>query len=170
MKTLQDLFLDQLADMYDAEHRILKALPKMIKAATCSKVQAALQDHLKETEGQVVKLERAFESVGKKAESQKCKATVGILDEGDEMASDFKGSPAINAAVIAACQKVEHYEIATYGCLREWAQLLGFDEAASLIEEILEEEKAADDTLTDLAREGKNEEARTEAAEPHAHR
>jgi ferritin-like metal-binding protein YciE len=163
MKTLQDLFLDQLSDMYDAEQRIVRALPKMAKAATCAKLQTALQDHLRETEGQITKLEQAFESVGHKPEAQKCKATVGILDEGDEMASDFKGSPAINAAVIAACQKVEHYEIATYGCLREWAQTLGYDEAAGLIEEILEEEKAADDTLTDLAH-AKNEEARAEVA------
>ena len=164
MKTLEDLFFDQLADMYDAEQRIAKALPKMIKAATCAKVQEALQNHLGETEGQISKLEEAFESIGKKAEAHKCKATVGILDEGDELASDFKGSPAINAAVIAACQKVEHYEIATYGCLHEWAELLGHDEAASLIEEILEEEKAANDKLTELARTGKNEEALVETA------
>lgn len=162
MKILQDLFLDQLSDMYDAEQRIVRALPKMVKAATCSKLQAAFENHLRETEGHVTKLEQAFASIGQDAEGQKCKATVGILDEGDEMASDFKGSPAINAALIAAGQKVEHYEIATYGCLHEWAQLLGYDEAAGLLEEILEEEKAADETLTDLAREGKNEEARVE--------
>lgn len=149
--------------MYDAEQRIVRALPKMVKAATCSKLQAAFESHLRETEGHVTKLEQAFESIGEKAEAQKCKATVGILDEGDEMASDFKGSPAINAALIAAGQKVEHYEIATYGCLHEWAQVLGYDDAAALIEEILEQEKAADEKLTELAQE-KNEQALTETA------
>ena len=163
MKSLQDLFLSQLSDMYDAEQRIVRALPKMSNAATCSKLQAAFENHLRETEGHVSKLEQVFESIGEKPKSQKCKATVGLLDEGDEMASDFKGSPAINAALVAAGQKVEHYEIATYGCLREWAQLLGHDEAVGLIEEILEEEKAADETLTELAH-AKNEEARTEVA------
>ncbi len=163
MKTLQDLFLDQLADMYDAEQRILRALPKMAKNATCPKLRAAFEKHLKETEGHTTKLEQAFASIGQDANSQKCKATVGILDEGGEMASDFTGSPAVNAALIAAGQKVEHYEIATYGCLREWAQVLGYEEAARLIEEILEEEKAADEMLTELAHD-KNEEGRAEAA------
>jgi ferritin-like metal-binding protein YciE len=161
MKSLQDLFLSQLADMYDAEQRIVRALPKLSRAATCGKLQAAFENHLRETEGHVSKLEQVFESIGQKPTSQKCKATVGLLDEGEEMASDFKDTPAINAALVAAGQKVEHYEIASYGCLREWAQLLGYDEAVSLIEEILEEEKTADETLTELAH-AKNEEARVE--------
>src|SRR5271168_4845541 len=93
MKTLEDLFLDQLADVYDAEQRIVRALPKMVKVATCAKLKTALNDHLKETEGHVTRIEQAFQSLGKKPEAQKCRATVGILDEGDELASDFKSSP-----------------------------------------------------------------------------
>ena len=160
MKTLQDLFLDELADMYDAEHRIVRALPKLIKAATCTQLQAALQKHLKETHGQIAKLEQVFKSIGEKAKGKKCEAAVGLLKEGDEIAAEFKGSPAINAALISAGQKVEHYEIASYGCLHEWAGVLGHEEAAGLLQEILDEEKAADETLTELARSGDNEEAR----------
>jgi ferritin-like metal-binding protein YciE len=164
MKTLKDLFLDELADMYDAERRIARALPKIVKAATCTRLQAALQSHLKETQGQITKLETVFRSIGEKTKGKKCEATVGLLEEGDEIAADFKGSPAINAALIAAAQKVEHYEIASYGCLHEWAGLLGHQEASGLLREILDQEKGADEKLTELARSGNNEEARD--AEP----
>jgi len=160
MKTLEDLFLDQLMDMYDAEHRIVRALPKMVKAATCDHLKAALKKHQKETQGQITNLERVFKSIGEKAKAKKCEATVGLLDEGEEMAREFKGSPAINAALIAAGQKVEHYEIASYGCLHEWAGLLGHDEAADLLKENLDQEKAADEALTEIARSEDNEEAR----------
>lgn len=159
-KTLKELFLGKLADIYDAEHRIVRALPKMVKAATCTRLQAALQKHLKETQGQITKLNQVFKSIGEKAKGKKCEATVGLLEEGDEIASEFKGSPAINAALISAGQKVEHYEIASYGCLHEWAGLLGHEKAAGLLEEILNQEKAANETLTELARTGNNEEAR----------
>ena len=159
MKTLKDLFLDELADMYDAERRVVKALPKMAKAATCPDLRAAILSHLKETEGHVKKLEQVFQSFDEKAKGQTCEATVGLLEEGDEIAADFKGSPAINAALISAAQKVEHYEMASYGCLHEWAGLLGNPEAAALLEEILEEEKAANESLTELARASSNEEA-----------
>ena len=151
--------MDELADMYDAEHRIIKALPKMAKAATCDDLKAAIQSHLKETEGQVKKLEQVFQSFGVKARGKKCEATVGLLEEGDEIAADFKGSPAINAALISAAQKVEHYEMASYGCLHEWAGLLGNEKAAGLLQEILDEEKTANEKLTELARAGNNEEA-----------
>ena len=160
MKTLKDLFLDELADMYDAERRIARALPKIVKAATCSRLQEAVQSHWKETQGQITKLERVFRSIGEKAKGKKCEATVGLLEEADETAANFKGSPAINAALIAAAQKVEHYEIASYGCLHEWAELLGHEEASRLLKEILVQEKSADGTLTELARSGNNEEAR----------
>lgn len=160
MKTLQTLFLDELADMYDAEQRIVRALPKMTKAATSTRLQAALQKHLKETQGQIANLEQVFKSIGEKAKGKKCEATVGLLEEGDEIAAEFKGSPAINAALIAAAQKVEHYEIASYGCLHEWAGLLGHDEAAALLKENLDQEKGADEALTQIARSGNNEEAR----------
>jgi ferritin-like metal-binding protein YciE len=159
MKTLKDLFMDELADMYDAEHRIVKALPKMAKAATCPDLKAAIQSHLKETEGHVKKLEQVFQAFDEKAKGKKCEATVGLLEEGDEIAAEFKGSPAINAALISAAQKVEHYEMASYGCLHEWAGLLGNEKAAGLLQEILDEEKAANEKLTELARAGNNEEA-----------
>ncbi len=165
MKTLKDLFLNELADMYDAERRIVKALPKMAKAATCDELKAAIQSHLKETEGHVKKLEQVFQCFDVKAKGQTCEATVGLLAEGDEIAAEFKGSPAINAALIAAAQKVEHYEMASYGCLHEWAGLLGNPEAAGLLQEILDEEKAANESLTDLARAGKNQEALGESNE-----
>jgi ferritin-like metal-binding protein YciE len=159
MKTLNDLFLDELADMYDAEHRIIKALPKLAKAASCDELKQAFLSHLKETEGHVKKLEQVFKSCGKKARGKTCEATVGLLKEGDEIAAEFKGSPAINAALISAAQKVEHYETASYGCLREWAGLLDNPEAVGLLQEILGEEEAANDKLTKLARAGSNEEA-----------
>jgi len=159
MKTLKDLFLDELADMYDAERRIVKALPKMAKAATSAELKNAIQSHLKETQGHVKKLEQVFQSFDEKAKGQTCEATVGLLEEGDEIAADFKGSPAINAALISAAQKVEHYEMASYGCLHEWAGLLGNKEAAGLLREILDEEKTANEVLTALARASSNEEA-----------
>ncbi len=165
MKTLKDLFLDELADMYDAEKRILKALPKLAKAATSDDLKEAIQAHLKETEGHVTKLEQVFQSLDEKPTGKTCEATVGLLKEGDEIAAEFKDSPAINAALISAAQKVEHYEIASYGCLHEWAGLLGNDEAAALLEAILDEEKAANEGLTELARASSNPEALDEADE-----
>lgn len=111
--------------MYDAEQRIVRALPKMAKAATCPDLQAAIRSHLKETQGHVTKLEKVFKAFGEKVKGKKCEATVGLLEEGDQIAADFKGSSAINAALISAAQKVEHYEIASFGCLHEWAGLLG---------------------------------------------
>lgn len=159
MKTLKNLFLNELADMYDAEKRLVKALPKLAKAATCQNLQAAIRAHLKETEGQVKKLEQVFQAFDEKAKGQTCEATVGLLEESAEIASGFKGSPAINAALISAAQKVEHYEMASYGCLHEWAGLLENEKAAGLLQEILDEEKAANEKLTELARGGSNQEA-----------
>jgi ferritin-like metal-binding protein YciE len=159
MKTLKDLFLNELADMYDAERRIVKALPKMVKAATCPGLKKAIQAHLKETEGHVKKLEQVFQSFDRRAKGQTCEATVGLLEKGDEIAAEFKGSPAINAALVSAAQKVEHYEMASYGCLHEWAGLLGNKEAAGLLQQILDEEAAANESLTKLARAICNEEA-----------
>ena len=165
MKTLKDLFLNELADMYDAERRIVKALPKMAKAATCDELKGAIQSHLKESEGHVKKLEQVFQSFGMKAKGQTCEATVGLLEEGDEIAAEFKGSPAINAALISAAQKIEHYEMASYGCLHEWAGLLRNREAAGLLKQILEEEADANEGLTKLARASSNEEALGESDE-----
>jgi ferritin-like metal-binding protein YciE len=158
MKTLEQLFLNELADMYDAEHRITKALPKLARAATCAELRSALLTHLKETEEQTSRLEQVFKLVGQKPKAKKCEATVGLLTEGADLAAENKGSPTINAAIISAAQKVEHYEIASYGCLYQWAMLLGQEKAAELLEESLDEEKQADRILTELA-EAKNLEA-----------
>ena len=157
MKTLKELFLDELAEMYDSEQRIVKALPKLIKTATCPQLQVALNNHLIETQDHTAILEEVFTSIGLKAKGKKCKSMVGLLAAGDATASDFKNSPAINAAIISAGQKVEHYEIAAYGCLHEWADLLGYGHAADLLEDVLLEEKEADEKLTILARTGDNE-------------
>jgi len=121
MKSLKDLFMDELVDMYDAEHRIVKALPKLARAATCEKLKKALLSHFEETKGHVTKLEKVFQSFGEKPKGKKCEATVGLLKEGDEIAAENKGEATINAALISAGQKVEHYETASYGCLHEWA-------------------------------------------------
>ncbi len=159
MKTLKDLFLNELSDIYDAEKRLVKALPKMAKAATCDDLKEGILAHHKETEGHVKKLEQVFKCFGIKATGQTCEATVGLLQEADEIMTEFKGSPAINAALISAAQKVEHYEMASYGCLHEWAGVLGNQEAAEILQDILDEEKAANESLTDLALEKSNDEA-----------
>ena len=158
MKTLKDLFLDEIADMYDAERRIVKALPKLVKAATSEKLKAALLAHLKETEGHVTKLEQVFKSLDQKAKGKTCKTTVALLEEGGDIVAEFKGSPALDAALISAAQKVEHHEIAAYGALHAWAGLLGNREAASRLDEILGEEKAANAMLTKLALDGCDQE------------
>jgi ferritin-like metal-binding protein YciE len=152
MRTLKDLFLDSLADIYYAEQQLVRALPKMAAAASDDQLREAFESHLEETHGHVTKVESVFTEFAQKARSKKCPAIVGLLEEGDEMASENKGSPTLDAALIAAGQKVEHYEIATYGSLREWAALLGQDRAADILGEILEEEKGADSTLTELGR------------------
>ncbi len=159
MKLLKDLFLDELADMYDAERRLVKGLPNLAKAATCAKLKDALAAHLQQTKGHVTKIEEVFALFGEKAEAKTCEATVGILKEAEALAADFKGSPAINAALISAAQRIEHYEMAGYGCLHEWAGLLGHKEAAGVLKSILHEEKAANETLKTLARSGSNKEA-----------
>ena len=151
MKTLKDLFLDELADIYDAECRLVKALPKMAKAATCDQLQEAIETHLEETEGHVAKLQDVFECFELRAKRETCEATEGLIEECEEITESFKGSPVINAALVCAAQKIEHYEIASYGCLHEWAALLGNNEAAALLLEILAEEKAANEALTKLA-------------------
>jgi len=163
MKALKNLFLNELADMYDSEHRITKALPKLIDAATCEKLQQALRHHLEETEGHVAQIEKVFAAFDEKPKAKKCPAMVGILDEGDRIVTENKKSPAINAAIISAGQKVEHYEIASYGTLRAWAELLGNEDAAILIEEILDQEKEADHVLNELAV-AKNKETLEEVA------
>lgn len=152
IKTLRHLFLEELTDMYDAERRIAMALPDMARAATCDRLQQVLLSHLEETERHVKQVEQVFQCFNEKVHGTTCEGIVGLLDEGDEIASDFNASPAINAAIILAAQKVEHYETASYGCLREWARLLGNAPAVSLLQDILQEEMAMNEKLAVLAR------------------
>lgn len=164
MKTLEDLFFNELSDIYDAERRIAKALPKMAKAATHPALKRAFEEHLKQTIIHAKKVEEIFECFDRKAKAKTCDATVGLLKEGEDIAASFEGSPAINAALIAAAQKVEHYEMATYGCLHEWANMLGNKKAATLLQEILNDEGTTNKTLTALARASSNESAMGKAA------
>lgn len=161
MHTLEDLFFDGLADMYYAEKQMTKALPKMAKAASHQDLREAFESHLAETEGHIRKVEQVFESFGKNAKSKKCLAIIGIIKEAEELITENKKSPTINAALVMGAQKVEHYEIASYGALREFAKHLDNDHAAELLQEILDEEKNADKKLTELAEEHCNPAART---------
>ena len=124
-KTLEDLFLDEIRDLYDAEKQLTKALPKMAKAAVSEELRAAFEEHLQQTQEHVQRLEQVFEAMGEKASGKKCAAMAGLIKEGDEMASDTEGTPVRDAGLIAAAQKVEHYEISGYGSARTHAQLLG---------------------------------------------
>src|SRR5271154_2820613 len=151
MKTLDNLFLDSLADMNYAENQLTKALPKMAKTATHEDLRDAFQAHFLETQGHVQKVKRVFELFGKPPKSKKCQAIVGIIKEANEIASENKKSPTINAALVFAGQKAEHYEIASYGGLREWAKQLENEDAASLLDKILGEEKSAANKLTALS-------------------
>jgi len=150
-KQLDDLFLDTLKDIYYAERQIVKALPKMAKAATSPELKAGFEQHQVETEGQIERLERVFELIGKPARGKTCDAILGILDEGKSIMDEFKGSQALDAGLAAAAQAVEHYEIARYGTLRSWAKQLGYTEAADLFSQTLAEEEATDKKLTQLA-------------------
>jgi ferritin-like metal-binding protein YciE len=150
-KTLETLFHDTLKDIYFAEHQILKALPKMIAAATSADLKGGFSKHLHETEGQVKRLEQVFELIGKRPQGETCPAIKGILEEGAELMEAYRGSPALDAALAAAAQAVEHYEMARYGALRTWAELLGYTTAMPLLQETLDQEMAADQALSDVA-------------------
>jgi ferritin-like metal-binding protein YciE len=152
------MFLEELADIYDAEQRVLKVLPKLIATATCEDLESTLRAHLGETKIQLARVEKIFVLFGEKAKAKKCPAMAGLINEGKEVLSHNRRSPTLNAAIISAAQKIEHYEIASYGCLREWSKLLGQNAATKLLEESLEEEKAADSALSGLST-VKNEEA-----------
>lgn len=159
---LMKLFEDELKDIYWAEKALTKALLKMAKNATAPELVKALETHLKETEKQVEKVEKVFELLDKKAVAKKCEAMAGLIKEGEEIMKDTEKGPQRDAGIISAGQKVEHYEIASYGTLRTFAQTLGLDEAAEILEEILEEEKNADSTLTEVAQSTINIEAMEE--------
>jgi ferritin-like metal-binding protein YciE len=159
LDSLEKLFLQELKDVYNAEKQILRALPRMIKAAESSELQQAFSKHLKETEGQVQRLERVFQELGQSVRGKTCKGMQGLLEEGKEvMEKDGEGA-VIDAALIASAQKVEHYEIAAYGCLRTYAQLLGLSQAEQLLQQTLDEEEATDEKLTELGETGINEAA-----------
>jgi ferritin-like metal-binding protein YciE len=158
-KTLDELFHDTLKDIYFAEKKILGALPKMAKAAQSPELKQAFEKHETETEGQVERLEQVFALIDKKPQGKTCDAIMGILDEGQEVMKEYKGSPALDAGLLAGAQAVEHYEISRYGTLRTWAEELGLDEAVQLLEETLEEEKNTDATLTEIAASAVNQRA-----------
>jgi ferritin-like metal-binding protein YciE len=161
-KNLNDLLLHTLKDVYFAENAIIKALPKMAEAAESEELTEAFQTHLEQTKGHVERLEKVFKILGKKAEGVPCEAIKGILKEGDEVATEFKGTIALDAGLIAAAQAVEHYEIARYGALAAWADELGLDEVVDLLEETLDEEKETDSLLTEIAENSANVEAEEE--------
>ena len=159
LDSLHTLFVEELKDVYNAETQITKALPRMAKAAESPDLQQAFTNHLKETEGQVQRLERIFKEIGEDPKGKRCKGMQGLLEEGKEV-MEKPGEPAvIDAALIAGAQRVEHYEIAAYGCLRTYAQLLGLDNAAKLLEQTLAEEEAADKKLSQIADGGVNSQA-----------
>jgi ferritin-like metal-binding protein YciE len=151
MKTLADAFEHTLKDVYYAENAIAKALPKVIDAVSNADLKTALKDHLGETKGQIKTLQAVFKSIGKKASGEKCDAIEGLIKETEGVIEEAKGAVAKHAAIIGCCQAVEHYEISRYGTLREWAKALGEDEAHDLLSGILDQEKAANHKLTNIA-------------------
>ena len=175
--TLRELFIDELRDLYDAENRLVKALPKMAKATNSDELRSGIEHHLEQTKEHVERLKQVFEQLDEKASAKKCAGMVGILQEGEEMlGEDYEGA-LMDAAIISAAQRVEHYEIAAYGCVHSWAQELGEEDAADLLEKTLNEEKETDAKLTELSEqinasanegaevEGEEEEEETEQPE-----
>jgi len=161
-KTLDELFHDTLKDIYFAEKKILVALPKMTKAAQNEDLAAAFAKHEGETEAQIERLEEVFALIEKKPQGKNCPAIIGLVEEGQEIIKEYKGSPALDAGLLAAAQSVEHYEISRYGTLRTWAEELGLDEAVELLQATLAEEEATDKALTELAEAVINQEAEGE--------
>ena len=149
--SLQELYLEQLRDLYDGEQQIIKALPKMIEKVQSPQLKQALDEHLEITKQQATRIEGIFQKIGDKPKGEKCKGMSGIIDEGDDLIGDVKDLDLRDAAIIASAQRVEHYEMAGYGTARTFAQLLGDQSAAQLLQKTLDEEKEADETLTQLA-------------------
>jgi ferritin-like metal-binding protein YciE len=162
VESIEDLFLDELKDLYSAEKQITKALPKLVKAASTQELSAAFDSHLQETKGHVERLEEIFQTLGKKGTGKTCDGMKGVLEEGSEIIQEIEKGPIRDAGLIAAAQRVEHYEIAGYGSVRSFAQLLGKQDIVELLEETLQEEKAADEKLTKIS-ESVNQEAQTAA-------
>lgn len=163
-KTLNDMFIDMLKDVYYAEKQILKALPKMAKAAHSAELQAAFTSHRSETEGQIERLTDVFEMAGKAPRGKTCDAILGILEEGKAVMEDYADSPALDAGLLASAQAVEHYEIARYGTLKAWALQLGMKDAAALLDKTLAEETRTDQALSKLANASVNRSALSKAA------
>ena len=159
MKTLEDLFVHELKDLHNAEKQIIKALPKMIKHCANEDLRTALENHLEETEEQLRRLEQIFEQCQLPIRGKKCKGMEGLIEEGEEVLEESMEDDVRDAAIISAAQRVEHYEIAGYGCARTFAEQLGHHEAAQLLQRTLEEEKAADEKLSQIAMEHINQEA-----------
>jgi ferritin-like metal-binding protein YciE len=153
VESLRDLYLEQLQDLYNAEQQLIKALPKMAKAATSDELKTAIENHLEETKVQAERIETICEQMGKKASGKKCKAMEGLIKEGTETMGEDMEDSLMDAAIIADAQRVEHYEIAGYGCVHAYATRLGEEEAAELLAQTLEEEKAADTKLNEIAEE-----------------
>ena len=158
-KTLQTLFHDTLRDIYYAERKILKSLPKMARAARSPELKAAFEKHREQTEGQIERLQQVFEIIGKPARGKTCDAIEGILAEGDEIAEEYKDTAALDAGLLAAAQAVEHYEITRYGTLKRWAEVMGLKDAVKLLDETLQEESQTDEDLTAIADSAVNAEA-----------
>jgi ferritin-like metal-binding protein YciE len=161
LNSLQDLYLSELKDLYDAEHRIVKALPKMAEAASSPDLRNAFNEHLGQTRNQVSRLEQIFQMLGEPAKAKKCKGMEGIIDEGEEMMDGNAPLAVRDAALIASAQRVEHYEIAAYGSCRTFAMRLGLPDQARLLQQTLDEEGATDRKLTGLAESYVNEEAKS---------
>jgi ferritin-like metal-binding protein YciE len=165
LDSLEKLFFEELKDIYNAEKQLTRALPRMAKAAESQELSQAFTNHLRETEGQIQRLERVFKEVGQAVRGKKCKGMEGLIEEGKEKMEEDGEPEVLDAALIASAQKVEHYEIAAYGCLRTYAELLGFTESAQLLQQNLEEEEATDKKLNQLAEGGINEQAASVGAE-----
>jgi ferritin-like metal-binding protein YciE len=148
---LKELYIDELRDIYNAENQLIKALPKMAKAANSEDLRAGFEEHLEQTKGHAQRLEQIFSALGEKPSGKKCKGMEGLIEEGKEMMEEDLEDEALDAGLISAAQRVEHYEIAAYGSVRTFAKILGEEEAASLLEQTLEEEKETDEKLTELA-------------------
>jgi ferritin-like metal-binding protein YciE len=151
MESLQDLLVDQLKDLYNAENQLIKALPKMAKAATNPELQQAFTEHLEETKEHAQRLEKIFDTLDESPKGKKCKAMEGLIEEGKEIMEEDAEPEVLDAGLIAAAQRVEHYEIAGYGCVRTYAKLLGNEAAAKILQQTLDEEGKTDKLLTDLA-------------------
>ncbi|HEX3816940.1 MAG TPA: ferritin-like domain-containing protein [Chthoniobacterales bacterium] len=168
LNSLRDLWIEEMRDLYNAENQLLKALPKMAKAASAPELKQAFESHLEETRTHVERLEEIFEKLDKKPSGKTCKAMKGLVEEGSEMMSEEGSDSVIDAGIIAAAQRVEHYEMAGYGAVRTFASILGEDDAEDLLQQTLDEEGAADEKLTEIAESVVNDDAEEEEEKPKA--